>query len=434
MYDPIVDIIKIVVGVAVFTSTIILLKNAKGKVPVGQVSQEPLTGQEKILVWVLCVFNPILAGAILYYGWRKILPEKARMANQISFAALGLAFVLLILFFLLFPNSNSNAPAIILSPTPTAMNSIVPNLDSDNDGMPDLVEKEIGTDPNKADTDGDGFNDLQELKNGYSPFGVGAAGKLLPEYLKIFKDKIKTADPEFYEKEFGVLSVPSQSPSSTPIVSLSPSSSPRVSSPIPSQTPLSFICGTTTVKDIDNNIYNTVKIGSQCWLKENLRVTKNPAGTAINRYCYNNDPKICNTDGGLYDWNTAMNNSIQEGSQGICPIDWHVPKDSEWYILENYLKDPGQTCDSNRIAKWDCDAAGKKLKSEGSSNFNGLLAGQRNNDGLFLIRDMIADLWSSTQIDSSAWNRALFLGSKSTIGRIMSDKTYGFSIRCLKDF
>jgi len=44
-----------------------------------------------------------------------------------------------------------------------------------------------------------------------------------------------------------------------------------------------FVCGTDTVSDIDNNIYNTVQIGEQCWLKENLKVTKNPAGEAIVR-------------------------------------------------------------------------------------------------------------------------------------------------------
>lgn len=101
MRDPIVDMIKIIVGVAVLISTIILLKKEKNKVPSGQISQEPLTGQEKMLIWTLCIFNPVLAGAILYYGWKKVLPEKAKMANQISFAAIGLVFVLVILYFLL---------------------------------------------------------------------------------------------------------------------------------------------------------------------------------------------------------------------------------------------------------------------------------------------------------------------------------------------
>ncbi len=125
------------------------------------------------------------------------------------------------------------------------------------------------------------------------------------------------------------------------------------------------------VTDIDKNIYKTVQIGAQCWIKENLKVTKNPKGEAITRYCYDNDPKICETDGGLYDWDAAMNNSTTEGAQGICPDGWHVPKDSEWYVLESSLA--SGSCDANRDK--NCDAAGTKLKIGGSSGFEGILAG-----------------------------------------------------------
>ncbi len=44
-----------------------------------------------------------------------------------------------------------------------------------------------------------------------------------------------------------------------------------------------FTCGTSTVSDADNNTYNTVQIGSQCWMKENLRTTKKPDGTNITK-------------------------------------------------------------------------------------------------------------------------------------------------------
>ena len=50
-------------------------------------SEEPLTANEKILTWICCIFNPIIAGAILYYGWRKRLPTKAKQANRISWVA-----------------------------------------------------------------------------------------------------------------------------------------------------------------------------------------------------------------------------------------------------------------------------------------------------------------------------------------------------------
>ena len=405
MYDPIIDVIKIIVFIVVLAITITLLKKTKNKVPTGQISQESLMGQEKLLIWILCFFNPVLAGAILYYGWKKVLPEKAKMANQISFAALGLVFVLLILFFLFFSNGkdDENVPAVVNSPTPAVINSIDPNLDSDSDGILDVIEKAIGTNPNKANTDGDGFNDLQEIKNGFSPLIAGVAEKYTPEQWQVLKDKIKAVDEKFYESVFGTVAVNS-----------------------------TFTCGISTVNDIDGNVYNTVSIGSQCWLKQNLKVTKNSEGESITKYCYNNDNSICNTDGGLYDWSTAMNNSTQEGAQGICPNGWHIPKDSEWYILENGLKDTDKTCDANRSIKWDCDMAGTKIKSGGSSGFNGILAGTRNTDGNCITRKLLADFWSSTEKGDSAWSRSLF-SVYSTINRLTSEKAYGFSVRCIKD-
>jgi hypothetical protein len=49
-----------------------------------EVSQEPLTVNEKIIIWIICFFTPIWGGAIFYYGWRKLLPIKAKKANNIS--------------------------------------------------------------------------------------------------------------------------------------------------------------------------------------------------------------------------------------------------------------------------------------------------------------------------------------------------------------
>jgi len=189
-----------------------------------------------------------------------------------------------------------------------------------------------------------------------------------------------------------------------------------------------------TVADIDGNIYNTVKIGEQCWMKENLKVTKNPEGKAITRYCYDNDPKICETDGGLYDWNTAMNGSTIEGAQGICPDGWHVPKDSEWHTLENYLKDDGQTCSSIRNGAWDCAMAGAKLKLRGSSGFKSVFAGYRDSKyGSFYYRGTSASFWSSTESGDNVWYRYLDSGESTVARYAYNVKASGFSVRCLKD-
>lgn len=234
------------------------------------------------------------------------------------------------------------------------------------------------------------------------------------------KEKIKGEDEGFYTKEFETL---------------------------PTPTPISFICGATTVSDIDGNIYKTVKIGSQCWLKENLKVTKNPAGEAITRYCYDNDPKICETDGGLYDWNITMNNSTTEGAQGICPNGWHVPKDSEWYVLEGGLNYPGDKCDSNRNGS-GCSQAGTRLQVEKEysyephSGFDAIKSGLRlvfisednipENYGSYIERNRLAYFWTSSEkSEFSAWHR--LLPGYSLINREAYNKEQAFSLRCLKD-
>ena len=93
--------------------------------------------------------------------------------------------------------------------------------------------------------------------------------------------------------------------------------------------------GAATVTDYDNNTYNTVQIGNQCWMKENLRTTHYSDGTSIplgssgsntTAYCYYPDDSVSNvgTYGYLYNWPAVMGNSSSSsanpsGVQGICP-------------------------------------------------------------------------------------------------------------------
>jgi uncharacterized protein (TIGR02145 family) len=110
----------------------------------------------------------------------------------------------------------------------------------------------------------------------------------------------------------------------------------------------SFVCGTSTVTDIDGNVYNTVQIGTgenaQCWMKENLKVkTGLEPGPTVNKddvnvshkyYYYPNfDPSKESDLGLLYNWTAAMNNSTSAGSQGICPSGWHIPTQEEWLVM-----------------------------------------------------------------------------------------------------
>ncbi len=197
---------------------------------------------------------------------------------------------------------------------------------------------------------------------------------------------------------------------------------------------------TGTIWDADGNAYGTVKVGDQCWMGRNMNVgtiiaqtTTQTDNGVVEKYCYGNDPDNCATDGGLYQWDEAMQYSTTEGARGICPAGWHIPTDAQQYALENYLKDTGQTCDANRNGAYDCSTAGTKLNSGGTSGLNIPLAGYRTPDGSFSSRYSGVYLWSSLQDESTtAWDRRLY-SSEARVYRSANSKTTGLSMRCLKD-
>jgi uncharacterized protein (TIGR02145 family) len=93
--------------------------------------------------------------------------------------------------------------------------------------------------------------------------------------------------------------------------------------------------------EYEGQVYNTIQIFSQCWLKENLNVgmmipeAKDQSNNGIiEKYCYNNEPDSCAKYGGLYRWDEMMQYTTQQGTQGICPPGWHLPTDEEWKVLE----------------------------------------------------------------------------------------------------
>ncbi|MCK9400874.1 MAG: hypothetical protein M0Q51_12910 [Bacteroidales bacterium] len=198
-------------------------------------------------------------------------------------------------------------------------------------------------------------------------------------------------------------------------------------------------CGNPITDSRDGQSYNTVLIGTQCWMKENLNV-----GTMINesqemsdnetieKYCYNNDPANCSTYGGLYQWNEIMQYTTTPGTQGICPDGWHIPMDEEWTALTNYLG--------------GASVAGGKMKEAGfvhwyppntgatnESGFTALPGGYRPTGGSFDYLGTHGHWWSSTDYSgSTAWHR--YLGyTDAGARRYYYYKTYGFSLRCLQD-
>ncbi len=119
-----------------------------------------------------------------------------------------------------------------------------------------------------------------------------------------------------------------------------------------------FFCGFDTVTDYDGNVYHTVEIGQQCWMKENLRTIHYadgsiiPVGTELSettayRYYPNDNSANVPIYGYLYNWAAVMHgaassNANPSGVQGICPEGWHVPSGAEWMQLIHYVRSQSQ--------------------------------------------------------------------------------------------
>jgi uncharacterized protein (TIGR02145 family) len=193
----------------------------------------------------------------------------------------------------------------------------------------------------------------------------------------------------------------------------------------------------------EGQTYNTIQIGNQCWLKENLNV-----GTRINgivaqtdngiveKYCYDNNPANCTTYGGLYNWAEAVkyqngaNNATFGGLtghvQGICPTGWHIPDTTELFTLANNVNNDGNSL----------KAIGQGFGSSAGTNINGfsaLLAGTRYSDGSFASSGLYNFYLSSTEFDGYNIYYMDLGFDFSTIYFDKNSKEYSRSVRCLKD-
>jgi uncharacterized protein (TIGR02145 family) len=196
--------------------------------------------------------------------------------------------------------------------------------------------------------------------------------------------------------------------------------------------PNTWTCGNTI--DYEGKTYNTVQIGSQCWLKENLNVGTMIQGSdtsknngIIEKYCYNDSTANCDIYGGLYQWNEAMQYITTEGTQGICPSGWHIPTYTEFPILRT-------TVDSNANSLKAIGQGSGVGAGTNTSGFSALLAGYRYWGGFFYHLGYYAEFWSSAEID---YTRAtsMYLNNDSSLIYLYYQgiKENGFSVRCIKD-
>jgi len=198
-------------------------------------------------------------------------------------------------------------------------------------------------------------------------------------------------------------------------------------------------CGTVT--DIDGNVYQTVTIGAQCWLRENLKTTKYRDGTAIPLvadslawsnlstpgYCwYNNDAAANkNTYGALYNWYVVSTGKL-------CPTGWHVPDRSDCDILSSYLGDKigdGGALKEKGLSHW----LSPNLGATNVTGFTALPGGRRDYWGTFLYLGYYCNWWSSKEYSPSMAGFRLLTRFTSNEFGDYYDKRHAFSVRCLKD-
>jgi uncharacterized protein (TIGR02145 family) len=207
---------------------------------------------------------------------------------------------------------------------------------------------------------------------------------------------------------------------------------------------------TGTVTDIEGNVYQTIGIGSQIWMQENLKTIMFSDGSAIPlvedsiewalqyvepAYCWydNDEEKYKDTFGALYNFRTVMTGKL-------CPSGWHVPDDDEWTILETFL--------GGR------DVAGGMMKEAGTehwlspnsgatneSDFTALPGGHRvyysapygTGVGRYIDMGEKTIFWTSTLGNNNCAGWWGILSYSTELIRGGENILYGNSVRCIKD-
>ena len=207
-----------------------------------------------------------------------------------------------------------------------------------------------------------------------------------------------------------------------------------------------------TITDIDGNVYHTVTIGTQTWTVENLKTTKFNDGIAIpiasdsaswwdltTPGCcwYKNDAATYkNTYGALYNWY-----AVNTGK--LAPAGWHVPADSDWDTLQNYLIANGYNYDGtttgNKIAKalaaqtkWSIDttnngATGNSLSTNNKSGFAAYPGGCRDDYCAYYDIGEGGYWWGSDGYRYCLFNHSVSLFSNTQLFG------YGYSVRLVKN-
>jgi uncharacterized protein (TIGR02145 family) len=166
----------------------------------------------------------------------------------------------------------------------------------------------------------------------------------------------------------------------------------------------------------DGQVYNSVVIGTQTWLAENLRFN---AGAESR--CLADIPRNCEQFGRLYTWSAAVR---------ACPPDWRLASESDWQILERHLGMDEADLGGQAYRGLD---EGAKLRVGGTSGFQALLAGYMRADGTARRLNERAAFWTATEHEEGAtsWHRDV--SEDPRIYRSPVDHGYFLSVRCIAE-
>ena len=213
-----------------------------------------------------------------------------------------------------------------------------------------------------------------------------------------------------------------------------------------------------TLKDIDGNVYDTLKIGTQVWMVQNLKTTRYRNGDSIPNVTdgsawanltsggysnYNNELYYGTKYGRLYNWYAVSD------SRNLAPVGWHVATSADWTALQDYLIANGYNYDgtttANKIAKslsantdWSpvssvTGSIGYDLTKNNKSGFTALPGGYRIDNGSFANATYHAFWWTTTESSSTNAVYCYLHFSDPSLTIYPSSKKWGRSVRCVKD-